>query len=137
MSERRTRPEPATAAGLLQELPAWVVLDRMPTPVIGLDSDGVLVYANPACAVMLGYPDAAAVLQQPMCALLAGHPLRSREDCLATLRGAGSTVVEWTHTEGFTVHAVVSHPLLLRASDPLQLFTLSDVTELLWGEGSH
>lgn len=45
-SERRKRPEPTTPDGLLDELPTRVVLNRMPTPVIGLTNDGALVYAN-------------------------------------------------------------------------------------------
>lgn len=82
---------------------------------------------------MLGYPNAAAVLQQSLCALLGGHPSPSSEkDCLATLCNAGNTVIELAHVEGFPVHTAVSPPLLLRATDPVQMFTLSDVTELLW-----
>jgi PAS domain-containing protein len=132
--ERRKRPEPATADELLGELPARVMLDRMPTPVIGFGTDGVLTYANAACAVMLGYADVAEVLERPLCALLVGPALRSPADYLSTLRNAGTEVIDWSHAEGYPVHTMVSNPLLLRATDPLLMFTVSDVTELLWSE---
>ena len=134
MKERRKGPEPATADELLGELPARVILDRMPTPVIGLGTDGVLAYANAAYAVMLGYADVAEVLERPLCALLVGPALRFPADYLSTLRDAGAEVIDWSHAEGYPVHTTISNPLLLRATDPLLMFIVSDITELLWSE---
>ncbi len=59
---------------------------------------------------------------------------RSPADCLLTLRDAGTEVTDRSHAAGFPVHTLVSNPLLLRATDPLLVFTVIDITELLWGE---
>jgi hypothetical protein len=43
---------------------------------------------------------------------------------------------EWhadaTDAEGFAVRTVVSNALLLRATDPILLISITDVTELMW-----
>ncbi len=42
---------------VLNELPALVVLDRLPVPVLAIAEDGgAIVFANSAFADMLGYP---------------------------------------------------------------------------------
>lgn len=53
--ERRRQPRPTNVDELLRHLPARALLDRMPAPAIGVGHDGTLVYANPACASLLGY----------------------------------------------------------------------------------
>jgi PAS domain-containing protein len=136
MHDRRRRPEPATADGLLEELPGRIVLDRISTPMLGLGTDGKFKYANPACAAMLGYGDVAQVLEQPLTTLLVGHASSSPRECVAALGTAGRRIVHWRHAEGFTIHCAVSSSLLLRATDPLMLFELSDLTESLWLQDS-
>lgn len=136
-NERRKRPHAVTPDGLLEQVPARVLLDRMRHPVMGLGKDGNFVYANPAWASALGFVDVATVLKQPLPSLLVGHAFSSPQDCVVTLRNAGKNVIEWHHVEGFTVHTAISRPLLLRASDTLLLFDISDITELLWAGGDH
>ncbi len=41
---------------LLKELPALVVLERFPVPVLAIAEDGTILFANAAFAEMLGYP---------------------------------------------------------------------------------
>ena len=40
---------------LLRELPALVVLERFPVPVLAIAEDGTILFANGAFAEMLGY----------------------------------------------------------------------------------
>ena len=40
---------------LLKELPALVVLERFPVPVLAIAEDGAILFANGAFAEMLGY----------------------------------------------------------------------------------
>ena len=133
-STDRRRQQHFTGLGeLLDDLPARVLLDRMPGPVMGVDPDGVVAYANPAVVSLLGYLDGA-LLGRSLPSLMAGHSLYSGAECVAALRAAGGgDVVEWCHAEGFPVRTAVSTPLLLRASDPFLMIYITDVTELHWG----
>ena len=128
--ERRRRPPPSTPDGYLHELPA---LDRLPTPVLATGLDGVLIYTNPAFATMLGYPGTTTLSEQPLTALLAGHSATPPRDCVTALRAAaGTVIIDWLHAEGFAVRTVVSNALLLRATDPILLISITDITELMW-----
>jgi PAS domain-containing protein len=104
----------------------------MPTPVIALGLDGEVIYANPAFAAMLGYPDTGDLPVASLPALMAGHATTSGRDCVDELRAAAGRVVDWRHADGYHSHAVVSDALLSRATDPVLLITLTDVTEVLW-----
>jgi PAS domain-containing protein len=131
-TERRPRPLPSTPQGYLRELPALILLDRLPTPILATGLDGVLTYTNPAFATMLGHPDTTALSEQQLPALLAGHSATEPRDCVAALRGAGTVVVDWLHAEGFPVRALVSDALLVRATDPILLISITDISEVMW-----
>lgn len=113
-------------------MPALLLLDRLPTAVLGVGMLGDIAYANPACAEMLGYVDGATVARLRLPALLAGHLDREPSDCVATLRTANKTIVGWNHAQDYVIRTMVSPPLLVRESDPLLLVSVSDVTERLW-----
>jgi hypothetical protein len=130
-TDRRRRPPPSTPVGYLHELPALVLLDRLPTPTLAARLDGELVYANLAFGTMLGHPDATTLTGHALPALLAGHADSAPHECVAALRNAGA-VTPWCHAEGFLIHTAISSPLLLRDSDPLLLISVIDITELLW-----
>jgi PAS domain-containing protein len=132
ITERRRQPPPSTPHGYLHELPALILLDRLPTPILATGLDGVLIYTNPAFATMLGYPDSTTLTEQPLPALLAGHSATPPRDCVTALRAAGTVVIDWLHAEGFPVCTVVSDALLVRATDPILLISLTDITELMW-----
>jgi len=134
ITERRRQPPPSSPDGYLHELPA---LDRLPTPVLAAGLDGVLIYTNPAFATMLGYPGTTTLTEQPLPALLAGHSATPPRDCVTILRAAGTVVIDWLHAEGFPVRTVVSgtvvsDALLVRATDPILLISITDITELMW-----
>jgi hypothetical protein len=124
ITERRRQPPPSTPDGYL--------LDRLPTPVLATGLDGVLIYTNPAFATMLGYPGTTTLTGQPLPALLAGHSATPPRDCVTALRAAGTVVIDWLHAEGFPVRTVVSDALLVRATDPILLISITDITELMW-----
>ena len=131
-TERRRKPPPSTLDGYLYELPALLLLDRLPTPTLATGLDGVLIYTNPAFATMLGYPDTTTLTEQPLPALLAGHSATPPRDCVNTLRAAGNVVITWLHAEGFPICTVVSDALLFRATDRILLISITDITELMW-----
>jgi PAS domain S-box-containing protein len=132
-AERRQQPHFTDLGELLDNLPARVLLDRMPGPVMGVDPDGAVAYANPAAVSLLGYTDGA-LIGRSLPSLVAGWSSNSGADCVARLRAApGGETVDWMHADGFSVHTAVSTPLLLRASDPFLMVYITDVTELHWG----
>src|ERR1700759_3894585 len=132
ITERRRQPPPSTPDGYLHELPALILLDRLPTPMLATGLDGVLIYANPAFATMLGHPGPTTLTEQPLPALLAGYSATPPRDCVTALRAAGTVVIDWLHAEGFPVRTVVSDSLLVRATDRILLISITDVTELMW-----
>jgi PAS domain-containing protein len=131
-TERRRQPPPSTPDGYLHELPALILLDRLPTPMLAVGLDGVLIYTNPAFATMLGHPDTTTLTEQPLPALLAGYSATPPRDCVTALRAASTVVIDWLHAEGFPVRTVVSDALLARATDPILLISITDITELMW-----
>ena len=135
MIERRRQPAPPTRIGYIEQLPALTVLDRLPMPIIavGLD-DGAVLYANPAAANLLGYRDAPSVNADSLSILMAEHPDIPSHDCVATLRNAHGSVVEWKHADGFLIRTIVSRSIFIRDDDPVLLVGLTDITELSWNQ---
>ena len=133
ITERRRQPPPSTPDGYLHELPALILLDRLPTPMLATGLDGVVVYTNPAFATMLGHhPDTVMLTEQPLPALLAGYSATPPRDCVTALRAAGTVVIDWLHAEGFPVRSVISDTLFVRATDQILLIGVTDITELMW-----
>jgi PAS domain-containing protein len=120
--------------GYLYDLPALVLLDRLPIAMLGVGPLDEIAYANAACAQMLGYLDGETVARLPLAELLTRHSALEPSDCVATLQKAG--VVHWNHSQGYVVRTMVSKPLLMRASDQLLLLSIIDITEWLWASES-
>jgi PAS domain-containing protein len=132
-TERRRRPSLSTTDEYLHALPALILLDRLPIPMLATGLDGVVVYTNPAFATMLGHhPDTITLTGQRLPALLAGHSATPPRDCVTALRAAGTVVVDWLHAEGFPVRSVISDTLFVRATDQILLIGVTDITELMW-----
>ena len=55
VERRRDGQERQSPIALLKELPALVVLERFPVPVLAVGEDGTILFANAAFAEMLGY----------------------------------------------------------------------------------
>ena len=128
--ERRRTGSPGDApVDILTRLPAVVVLERIPVPSLAMARDGIILFANPAFAEMVGYgqdrlagaafPEVFHTVPPELCAL-------SGVDALANL------VVELEHCEGWTVRARMSKSALMRSDDPVVLVTFENLTERLW-----
>ncbi len=131
MHERRRQPPPIELAGYLRDMPALLLLHRLPTAMLGIGPLGDIAYANPACADMFGYADAAAVTRQHLPDLMTGHQDLTPRACVTTLRMPGA-IINWNHAHDYVIRTMVSPPLLVRAADPLLLVSITDVTEWLW-----
>ena len=131
-TERRRRPPPRTPDGYLYELPALILLDRLPTPMLATGLDGVLIYTNPGFVTMLGYPDTT-TLYRTAAVRAAGR----------TFSGAAARLCHRTARPRHRGHRLAphrglpgphreSHALLVRATDPILLISITDITELMW-----
>jgi PAS domain-containing protein len=131
--ERRRRPSPSSPEDYLRALPALILLDRIPIPMLATGLDGVVVYTNPAFATMLGHhPDNVMLTGQQLPALLAGHSATPPRDCVTALSAANNVIVDWLHVEGFPVRSVISETVFVRTTDQILLFGITDITELIW-----
>jgi PAS domain S-box-containing protein len=114
---------------LLEELPALVVLERLPVPVLAIAEDGAILFANAAFGEMLGHPaDAVTALKFRQ----VFHALPADESAVSVVRAHSDLIVELVHQDGSIVRARMSKSALLRGDDPLALATFQDLTERLW-----
>jgi PAS domain S-box-containing protein len=114
---------------LLKEMPALVVLERFPVPVLAIAEDGTILFANQAFADMLGYTtDAVKALKFAQIF----HTLPSDDSAVSVVRAHADLIVELVHQDESIVRARMSKSALLRGDDPVALATFQDLTERLW-----
>jgi PAS domain S-box-containing protein len=120
------RQDPMT---LLKELPALVVLERFPVPVLAIAEDGTILFANKAFAEMLGHSaDEVKALKFRQIF----HTMPAEESVVSVVRAHADLIVELVHSDGSIVRARMSKSALLRGDDPVALATFQDLTERLW-----
>jgi PAS domain S-box-containing protein len=114
----------------LKQLPALVVLERLPVPVLAIDHDGTILFANAIFAAMLGHsPEGLQSLK--FHEILRTLPLPG--SCTSSvIRTHAGQLVELAHRDGSTVRAEMSNSAMLRGDDPVALVTFTDLTEQLW-----
>jgi len=116
---------------LLSELPALVLLERLPVPVLAIAEDGSIIFANGAFAEMVGRSvDEVTTLTFRR----VFHTMPADESALSVLQAHAGLVVELRHRDRSVVRARMSKSALLRGDDPVALATFQDVTERLWSE---
>ena len=113
----------------LKQLPALVVLERIPVPVLAIANDGALVFANSAFSEMVGRAPAD-VVSLKFDEIF--HLPLSTESAVAVLQSLANEVVELAHRDGSSVRALMSSSALIRADDDIALATFQDLTEQLW-----
>lgn len=113
----------------LKELPARVVLERLPVPVLAIGNDGTIVFANTAFAEIVGC-STQEVLSLPFHQVF--HSASADESVLSVVHALANRVVELAHKDGSVVRALMSRSALQRADDDIALATFQDLTEELW-----
>jgi PAS domain S-box-containing protein len=116
---------------LLEELPALVVLERLPVPVLAIAEDSTILFANAAFAEMLGHT-AEAVKSLKFRQIF--HTMPADESAVSVVRAHADLIVELVHQDRSIVRARMSKSALLRGDDPVALATFQDLTEQLWVE---
>jgi PAS domain S-box-containing protein len=129
VERRRNGQTSLSPMATLKQLPALVVLERIPVPVLAIAKDGALVFANSAFSEMVGRaPEDVVSLQFDEIFHL---PL-STESAVTVLQSLANEVVELAHRDGSSVRALMSRSALIRADDDIALATFQDLTEQLW-----
>lgn len=128
---RRDRPSGQSPLALLEQLPALVVLERFPVPVLAIAEDGTILFANQAFADMVGY-SAGEVKAREFREIF--HTMHADESAVSAVRAHADLIVELLHADNSIVRAQMSKSALLRGDDPVALATFQDLTERLWVE---
>jgi PAS domain S-box-containing protein len=128
--ERRRNGQPSQSPmATLKQLPALVVLERIPVPVLAIAHDGGLVFANSAFSEMVGRAPED-VLTLTFDEIF--HLPPTTESAVSIVQAMANMVVELAHHDGSSVRALMSRSALIRADDEIALATFQDLTEQLW-----
>jgi PAS domain S-box-containing protein len=136
VERRRSRPVDQSPVEVLVQMPALVVLERLPEPALAVDGEGTILFANGAFCDMLGRaPDEllAMKLGDIFCSLATHHNAVALADTHA------DQLVKLAHKDGHPVWARMSKSATRRRDDTLALAIFHDHTEELWhqdGSGS-
>jgi PAS domain S-box-containing protein len=115
----------------LTQLPALVVLERIPVPVLAIAHDGTILFTNTAFAEMVGSePDGVLSLRFDQIF----HQAPASESLLSVLHAFANMVVELAHKDGSVVRALMSRSAVRRTDDQFALAAFQDLTEQLWEE---
>jgi len=114
---------------ILKQVPALVVLERIPVPVLAIAQDGTLLFANTAFSEMVGWASDE-VLSLKFDDIF--HLAPTTESPVSVVQALANMVVELAHRDGSSVRALMSRSTLIRADDNIALATFQDLTEQLW-----
>ena len=132
MERRRRTQTGSVPEAALDQMPAQIVLERIPVPSLAIARDGRILFANQAFADMVGR-STEALLSMPFSQLF--RTLPTDESPVSVVRKYADQLVELMHADGSLVRARMSKSALMRDDDPLALATFHDLTEQLWVQG--
>ena len=116
----------------LREMPALVVLERLPAPALAVDHAGTILFANAGFCDMVGY-SSDEMLSTKFDEIFYSLPANDRWVVLV-----GTDVprlVELRHKYGHPVWAAMSKSAMRRCDDTVALVIFHDRTEELWSSG--
>ncbi|OBA79576.1 histidine kinase [Mycobacterium sp. 1164966.3] len=132
MERRRTWQQTESPMATLAQLPALVILERIPVPVLAIGGDGKILFTNTAFAEMVGC-ESEEVLSLRFHEIF--HQAPVSESLLSVVHALANMVVELAHKDGSVVRALMSRSAVMRADDDFALATFQDLTEQLWEDG--
>ncbi|MBW0019319.1 MAG: PAS domain-containing protein [Mycobacterium sp.] len=113
----------------LRQMPALVILERLPAPALAVDRVGIILFANDAFCDMVGYSDDE-LISMRFDDIFRCLPANDR---WVALIGTGTErLVELRHKNGHSVWASMSKSAMRRREDTVALATFRDRTEELW-----
>ena len=129
VERRRNRQHGQSPMTDLTQLPAVVVLIRIPVPVLAIGHDGSILFTNTAFAEMVGR-EQDEVLSLRFHQIF--HQVPASESLLSVVHALANMIVELAHKDGSIVRALMSRSALMCADDQFALAVFQDLTEQLW-----
>jgi PAS domain S-box-containing protein len=129
VERRRNGQSSQSPITILKQLPALVVLERIPVPVLAIAKDGTVLFANTAFSDMVGRAPNE-VLSLKFDDIF--HLTPTTESAVSVVQALANEVVELAHQDGSSVRALMSKSALIRADEDIALATFQDLTEQLW-----
>lgn len=129
LERRRTKSPHQPPIEALRQMPALVVLQRLPVPALAVDRTGSILFANNGFCDMLGYP-ADELMSMMYDDIFDSLP--SDDGWIALLGTSSERLVELRHKYGHIVFASMSKSAMRRRDDAVALVTFCDRTEELW-----
>jgi PAS domain S-box-containing protein len=126
---RRARPVDQSPLELLQQMPALVVLERLPGPALAVDREGTILFANGAFCDMLGHA-LNELLAMKFSDIFCSLAIHHSADVL--VRAYSDRLVKLAHKDRHVVWASMSKSVMRRRDDTFALVTFHDHTEELW-----
>ena len=130
IDKRQRRPRDESATQFLRDFPALVALSRLDVPILAVDDEGSIEFANEAFAAMVGRS----------CEELITMTAQTLAPCIpapgsgvvAALRTHSNTVIRIRHADGWTMPALISDSVLIREDEKLAVVAFTDLTEIAW-----
>jgi len=129
LERRRPRPVDQSPLEVLLQMPALVVLERLPEPALAVDREGTILFANGAFCDMLAHA------RDELLAMKFGDifwTLPTLHCAVALVRANHDQLVKLVHKDGHPVWARMSNSAPRRRDDTFALVTFHDHTEELW-----
>ncbi len=131
VERRRHRQHDQSPATVLEQMPALVVLDRIPVPVIAIAEDGSIMFTNTAFAAMVGF-EPGEVLSMRFDQIF--HRVPVSGPLLSVVCALANMVVELRHKDGSNVRALMTRSALMGPDDQFAFAVFQDLTQRLWEE---
>jgi PAS domain S-box-containing protein len=129
VEQRRNPQHNQSPIATLKQMPALVVLQRIPVPVLAIAHDGSILFTNTPFAEMLGRePDEVLSLRFRQIF----HRVPASESLLSVVHALANMIVELAHKDGSIVRALMSRSALMREGDQFALAVFQDLTAQLW-----
>ncbi|BBZ44926.1 PAS domain S-box protein [Mycobacterium parmense] len=129
VERRRPTPPDQLPIDALQQMPALVVLERLPAPALAVDRAGMILFANRSFCDMLGY------LPAELASMKFDELLRRRTVGKRRVALNGTDIerlVELKHSDGHALRVSMSRSAMHRRDDLVALVTFHDRTEEFW-----
>ena len=129
VERRRNGQHGQSPMAALKQLPAVVVLIRIPVPVLAIGHDGSILFTNTAFAEMVGR-EQDEVLSLRFHQIF--HQVPASESLLSVVHALANMIVELAHKDGSIVRALMSRSALIGTEDQFSLATFQDLTMQSW-----
>jgi PAS domain S-box-containing protein len=131
VERRRPRQPDELPIDSLQQMPALVVLERLPAPALAVDRAGTIFFANGAFCDMVGYASDD-LLSMDFEGIF--YSLAPEDRWVALVGTDAERLVELRHKSGHSVRASMSKSAMRRRDDTVALVVFHDRTEELWDQ---